>query len=279
MTDINQLDKSRGLFSGSTLKIIACIAMFFDHFGFVIFPKVMIFRIIGRIAFPIFAYFVAEGCRYTRNKLKHFLLIFSVGVLYFVFYLVAFGQVYPSIFLTFSVSILNIYLIDVLRKYVFVKKTENTENGPETVYRVSFLRLTLAALTVVWALLASYIPFHYVLFDYGYIGMLAPVLMSLFDFSKIDVPKKMRFLDSPAVRLIFLAIICIMLALKNSAMRVELFGFKFTVQVFNLCSIPLLTLYNGKVGVKKLKYFFYAFYPLHLGVIMLIKIIIDLAAK
>lgn len=279
MTDIKPCGKDSGLLSGSTLKLIACIAMFIDHFGLVVFPKVMIYRIIGRLAFPIFAYFIAEGCKYTRNKLKHFLLIFCAGALYFVFYLVAYGQIYPSIFLTFSVSILNVYLIDALKKYALPKKTESRELDKEEPYRVNIWRLLVALLAAVFALAVSYIPFHFVVFDYGYIGMLAPVLISLFDFSSVKVPTRVRFLDSQPVRLLMLACVCIALSLKNTSLKTELFGCSFTIQVFNLFALPLLALYNGKVGVKKLKYFFYAFYPLHLGVIMAIKLIVDFLVK
>ena len=62
------------IFSSSTLKLLACLFMLIDHAGLLLFPRYKIFRIIGRLAFPIFAYLIAEGCRYTRNKLKHFLL-------------------------------------------------------------------------------------------------------------------------------------------------------------------------------------------------------------
>ena len=46
-----------GIFSNNVLKIIACITMLLDHMGFILFPEYPIFRIIGRIAFPIFAFF------------------------------------------------------------------------------------------------------------------------------------------------------------------------------------------------------------------------------
>ena len=56
-----------GIFSNNVLKIIACITMLLDHMGFILFPEYPIFRIIGRIAFPIFAFLLAEGCYYTKN--------------------------------------------------------------------------------------------------------------------------------------------------------------------------------------------------------------------
>ena len=43
------------------LKLIAAITMLIDHTGLILFPNQMIFRIIGRLAFPIYAYCIAEG--------------------------------------------------------------------------------------------------------------------------------------------------------------------------------------------------------------------------
>ena len=68
---------SCGGLSGNSLKIIAAFAMLIDHVGIMFFPTVAIYRIIGRISFPIFAFMIAEGCRYTRNKLKYILAEFS----------------------------------------------------------------------------------------------------------------------------------------------------------------------------------------------------------
>ena len=67
--------------SGNTLKILACIAMVIDHVGVLFFPSNMLYRKIGRLALPLFAFLLAEGCKYTRNKKKHFfLLAFFAGV-------------------------------------------------------------------------------------------------------------------------------------------------------------------------------------------------------
>ena len=63
-----------GFLSGSTIKIIACILMAIDHIGYHLYPEITILRIIGRLSMPLFAFFIAEGCYYTKNKLKHFLL-------------------------------------------------------------------------------------------------------------------------------------------------------------------------------------------------------------
>ena len=53
------------------LKIIAIITMTIDHIGELIFPELLALRIIGRIAFPIAAYQVAQGYKYSSDLKKY----------------------------------------------------------------------------------------------------------------------------------------------------------------------------------------------------------------
>ena len=63
--------------SGSALKVIAIISMVVDHCVYysmendTLLYEVM--RCFGRIAFPVFAFLIAEGFRYTRNRMRYFL--------------------------------------------------------------------------------------------------------------------------------------------------------------------------------------------------------------
>lgn len=98
--------------TSNQLKIIAMIAMTADHVGLQLLPQFPILRIIGRLAMPIYAYMIAEGCRYTHDRKKYFLRLFSLGALCQVVYFIAMGSLYMSILMTFSISVLLIYLYD-----------------------------------------------------------------------------------------------------------------------------------------------------------------------
>lgn len=67
--------------STSNLKMIAIISMLIDHIGAVFFPTNYGFRIIGRLAFPIFAFLISEGMVYTKNVDKYLKRIFIFGLI------------------------------------------------------------------------------------------------------------------------------------------------------------------------------------------------------
>ena len=92
--------------SGSTLKLFACVCMLIDHIGHHLLPSYDLLRVIGRIAFPIFAFLIAEGCRYTRSRLRYFLTIFISGLLFFGVTYAFSGVIFYNVFFTFSLAIL-----------------------------------------------------------------------------------------------------------------------------------------------------------------------------
>ncbi len=105
-----------------TLKLIALITMTIDHIGMILFPYNITLRIIGRISFPIFAYFVAEGCKYTSSKVKYISLMAAVECVCLTGYYIAMGEIYFSIMMTFIISTVIIMVYDLVKK-AFTKGT------------------------------------------------------------------------------------------------------------------------------------------------------------
>ncbi len=223
-------EKSFGL-SNNSLKIIAMLSMLIDHTGLMIFPQYKFLRIIGRLAFPIFAYMIAEGCFYTKNRKKYFLLIAGMGAGCQAVYAIAVHSFYLNILLTFTLSIAIIFSVDNFTK----QKTKSS------LLLATFTLLSVVFLTIIAPAIFKEQGFHV---DYGFLGVLFPVTVY---YSRT---KTLKVISATAVL---------------SAMT-----FLNEMQIYSLLAIPLLIIYNSKRGKLNLKYVFYIFYPLHLALIYLI---------
>ncbi len=232
------MEKCKSPFSGNLLKIIAALSMTIDHVGLLLFPKILLFRIFGRLAFPIFAFFIAEGCRYTKNRARYLATLAGMAVVFqAVYYFASSGDWYLSIFVTFTLSVLLVYLYDNCKKSFTAEKNS-------TLLKVAALLAFLIALAGVYLLN------RYFIVDYGFLGCLTPLCASLF----LGAEGKLKVLDSIPCRVAAMALPLMGLALTVAA----------TPQWYALLALPLLLLYNGKRGKYKMKYFFYIFYPAHL---------------
>jgi hypothetical protein len=100
------------------IKLVAILSMFADHMGLLLFPKIVLFRIAGRIAFPLFAYQTGVSYRHTRNFRKYFLKLFLCAAAFQGFYCAAkwvdpsVDPGYLNIFFTLSLGLLLIWLAD-----------------------------------------------------------------------------------------------------------------------------------------------------------------------
>lgn len=240
MTEYNKI----GFLSGSTLKIIACVFMVIDHVGLTLFPEYDIFRILGRLAFPLFAFFIAEGSRYSKHKLRRFSLIFLIGLAFLAFYYVYDRTLYGNIFLTFSISILLDNLLYECKKLAF--------SDLNKLYAVLLFVGFLAVL------IATYYLYTLIHFEYRFFGMMLPVIINLTNFRGIETETKLKALDNHAVRMVLAMIGMVLLSINGNL---------GAMQFYCLLAIIPLALYNGKVGCRKMKYAFYIFYPAHLVII------------
>ena len=98
--------------SGNALKLLALLFMTVDHLGLMLFPQELLFRCIGRLAMPIFAYMIAEGCRHTKSKGRYLLRLAAVAVVCQLVYFFALRDLLQCIFVTFSMSIALIWLFE-----------------------------------------------------------------------------------------------------------------------------------------------------------------------
>ncbi|MDO5401213.1 MAG: TraX family protein [Eubacteriales bacterium] len=148
---------SRSWLTGNQLKIIAMAAMTIDHIGAQLLPQYLILRIIGRLAMPIYAYMIAEGCRYTRSRGRYLGRLAGLAALCQLVYFFAMDSLYMCILVTFSLSVALIWALE----------WGEEKNRP-------LVPLALAAgIYAVCQLLPRWVPGFYV--DYGFFGVLLPV--------------------------------------------------------------------------------------------------------
>ena len=214
--------------SSNALKLIALVSMTVDHIGLLLFPQYRILRVIGRIAFPIFAYMIAEGCRYTSSRARYFITIFLLGAGMQVFFWITRRSVYQHVLITFSMSLCLIFCIQNARK----------RGGAWTV--LSLLVFLGEAFLCLFP--EKLLPWRSFAVDYGLCGVLLPVLI----YAGRDRREKL------------LAAAAGLAALSLSMPA---------LQWWCLLSLPLLALYSGERGTLRLKYLFYIYYPLHLIVL------------
>lgn len=152
--------------SGNALKLLAALFMTIDHAGVLLLPHVIVLRILGRLALPIFAFMIAEGCRYTRNRLRYFGSVFALGVLCQIVYYLAERSLYFSILITFSLSIATIYALQDWKD----QKT------------------TRSALVFFGAVAGVYALNRVFVIDYGFWGCMLPVFAAAFQKTAWDRP-------------------------------------------------------------------------------------------
>lgn len=223
-----------GFLSNNALKIIACITMFIDHLGFIFFPTIALYRIIGRIAFPLFAFMIAEGCYYTKNKIKHLALISGFAIVMQVVLYIATQMTDFNIFIPFSIAIIIIYLID----YADLKlRTNNIIFGILSIIAAILLTIFFYWFTETYTYFYS---------NYGFYSIIIPVVLFI-------IKKYLPNIN----HIVCIPFICFFMFLMVKHMN-------FQYQLWGMLACIFILLYNGKKGKLNLKYIFYFFYPLHL---------------
>lgn len=159
--------------SSVVLKIIAILCMIIDHTGFVFFGNNIILRMIGRIAFPLFAFTFCEGTIHTHDPIKRDIRILIMAIITEpIFDFALFG----SSFYTGSQNVLLLFALASLATIIIEKKSNNMFD------------------TIMIIIVASAIA-EILRFDYGAIGMVSIFICSYFVKNK-DKLKNYQLLSS-----------------------------------------------------------------------------------
>ena len=94
------------------IKLIAIITMTIDHIGYVFFPDILIFRIIGRIAFPLFVYSMMIGYFRTKDLSKYIVRLLIIGIISQIPYSLLFNVDRPNVMFTLIFTLLYYYTLD-----------------------------------------------------------------------------------------------------------------------------------------------------------------------
>lgn len=236
-----------GGLNANMLRIIALALMLSDH----IWATAMSFgnwmTYIGRLAFPIFAFQIAEGFVHTSNFKKYAvrLLLFALvtEIPFNLFYSSSwFYPYHQNVLFTLLLGLLAIFLID---------KAKKVKSGKQTTLTIFLLLLICVGSTIGFV-------------DYGFLGVATVVMFYLlrdFPFAWVG-------------QLIAMVLINLFL-FEGEVYPVTLFGHSFEIakQGFAVFALIPIWFYNGKKGrsSKSMQYGCYAFYPVHMLILYLIK--------
>ena len=224
--------------NGFHLKLIAICTMLIDHMGYTLFPGVMWLRCVGRVAFPIFCFLIAEGCVYTHDRKKYALRLLVFALLSEIPYnLMNSGMIWDpydqNVLWTLLLGALVCWLMD----WALKKCTP-----------LSFM-LTGAVM------LAAYWPLEIGNTDYGGWGML--LVAAFYGVHRAPSGAVVKMI-AQAFGLAFFSI--------------GVMGGYLSIELWSLAALVPIWLYNGQRGFsnKAVQYGFYAFYPVHILALSLI---------
>jgi hypothetical protein len=110
-------------FGRELLKVIAIVTMVLDHVYFILYPDMIILHIIGRLAFPLFAYLLVLGVESTKKTRKYMLTILAFALISQVPYFLAF-EIQPferlNILFTLFLSAVTLYFYNKKSPLAFV---------------------------------------------------------------------------------------------------------------------------------------------------------------
>ncbi len=222
------------------IKIIAIVSMLIDHTGAIfqgyINPDLYtLMRAVGRLAFPLFAFFIVEGFTHTRSVRNYLLRLAVFAGLSEIPFDYAFfswsGRLFywghQNVFVTLTLGLAAIWLLDIVRTRIV---------------SMNFLPHLAQLLLTVLVIFASATVADLLGGDYGHMGILLMLLFYMVRGNKLGQ---------------VLALTAWLLFYDYSIGRVT--------ELYAIVDILPILFYNGKKGTLPVpKLLFYGFYPVHL---------------
>lgn len=230
------------------LRIIAIFAMIMDHSYKVLGIGGEFMTAVGRLAFPIFAFQIAEGYAYTKDfksylkKLLFFAIISEIPFNITSPFGAIFDPFHQNVLWTFLIGLIVLRVIDII-------KNNNKSN-------------ILIAIQIVLVSMIGYFLGNILAVDYSGIGVLTIVVFSLTRNCKYKY----------VIQLVGLIILNSLLL--GTGVSFNIFGFVIflPIQLLAILALIPIWLYRGKQGYssKNWSRFCYWFYPLHMIFLFLI---------
>ncbi|MBV1756903.1 MAG: conjugal transfer protein TraX [Dethiosulfatibacter sp.] len=207
------------------LKIIAMVTMAIDHIAFYLLPysstSYIIMRMIGRLAYPIFAYYIAMGYKNTSDLNRY---ILRMGIFALItqipFYFFVHKTFYLNVMFTFTLALIMLKLFD-KKNYLWFA----------LIFIADFLRM-----------------------DYGAYGLIIVLIFHVFSEEKTKM----------YVYLLILTLVYNSL----DVLQYGAFNIRMYTQVLSVMALPLI--YTDFPALRINKYISYLFYPVHIGLIVLV---------
>ena len=94
------------------IELVAVVSMIIDHVGFVFFPEMIIFQIIGRLSFPLYAYLIALGYSRTKNSIIYFFRVLVLAIVSQWFFNYLISPIKLNVCFTLSFSIISLIVFE-----------------------------------------------------------------------------------------------------------------------------------------------------------------------
>jgi len=255
------MEKKKFTLTATNLKWIAIILMFINHLCYRLsaYAGVTGYFVedahwyISRAAFVIFAYQIAEGMYYTKNRKKYIISLFAFAFISEIIYdLCFYNEPFyfddQNVFFNLAISALTIAIIDKLGRKPFI----------------------IISITILSMIVSALLKFNYL--------MTAEAMIVGFYYLR----------DNKKKQLIIVAILFVVLDFTDFLIRFNDLGigisdalnhpalwYNYYLELHALSAWPLIMLYKGEKGKNINKWFFYLFYPCHLLLIYLLSQLIN----